>query len=132
MGGSDEVVSICPVYCSSWLGVFFHLDYCFFSKFSHIKFIIREPDFPEEWLILPEMVKWNKNGSKTCFFWIHWKDWSWIFTEFVLFGMFCRNPILEKILVSEIWAKVFYRQSFSRNFSLTMSLEIIYGIELNN
>ena len=88
MGGSDKVVSICPVYCSSWLGVFFHLDYCFFSKFSHIKFIIREPDFPEEWLMLPEMVKWTKNGSKTCFSWIHWKDWSWIFTEFVLFGMF--------------------------------------------
>ena len=44
----------------------------------------------------------------------------------------CTNPILEKILVSEIWAKVFYRQSFSRNFSLTMSLEMIYGIELNN
>ena len=44
----------------------------------------------------------------------------------------CRNPILEKILVSEIWAKVFYRESFWRNFSLTMSLEIIYGIELNN
>ena len=44
----------------------------------------------------------------------------------------CRNPILDKILVSEIWAKVFYRESFWRNFSLTMSLEIIYGIELNN
>ena len=88
MGGSDKVVSICPVYCSSWLGVFFHLDYCFFSKLSHIKFIIREPDFPEEWLMLPEMVRCTKNGSKTCFSWIHWKDWSWIFTEFVLFGMF--------------------------------------------
>ena len=44
----------------------------------------------------------------------------------------CTNPILEKILVSEIWAKVFYRQSLWRNFSLTMFLEMIYGIELDN
>ena len=44
----------------------------------------------------------------------------------------CTNPILETILVSEIWAKVFYRQSLWRNFSLTMFLEMIYGIELDN
>ena len=44
----------------------------------------------------------------------------------------CENHILEKILVSEIRAKVFYRQSFWRNFSLTMFLEMIYGTELDN
>ena len=44
----------------------------------------------------------------------------------------CTNPILQKILVSEIWAKVFYRQSLWRNFSLTMFLEMIYGIDLDN
>ena len=44
----------------------------------------------------------------------------------------CENHILENILVSEIRAKVFYRQSFWSNFSLTMFLEMIYGTELDN
>ena len=44
----------------------------------------------------------------------------------------CTNPILEKILVSQICAKVFYRQSLWRNFSLTIFLEMICGIDLEN
>ena len=130
--GSDKIVSICPAYRSSWLGVFFHLDHCFFLKFSHIKFIVTEPDFTEEWLMLLKLVKWTKNGSKTGFFWIWWKDWYIIFTEFVLFGM-----LLQKL---HIWENFSYwdigenvlRQSFWRNFSLTISLEEIFEIELDN
>ena len=124
------------VYLSSLLffvaGCFLTLGLLFFSKFSYIKFIVREPDFPEEWIMVLKMVKWTKNGSKTCFSWIYWKDWSWIFTEFVLFGMFLHKSHTWENFSFWDMGKVFYRESFWRNFSLTMSLEIIYGIELDN
>ena len=48
-------------------GCFLPLGSLFFSKFCHMKFIVTEPDFPEEWLMLLKWVKWTKNGSKKCF-----------------------------------------------------------------
>ena len=111
-------------------GCFLPLGLLFFSKFSYIKFIVREPDFPEEWLMVLKMVKWTKNGSKTCFSWIYWKDWSWIFTEFVLFGMLLHKfHIWENYSFSDMGQNVL-RQSFWMNFSLIMSLEQIYETEL--
>ena len=91
-----------------------------------------EPDFPEESLMLLKFLNWTKNGSETGFSWIYWLDWWWIFTEFVLFGMFLRK--------SHVWEKFRswdmghngLRQSFWGNFSLTMSLEEMYEIELDH
>ena len=89
-----------------------------------------EPDIPEEWLMLLKLVKWNKNGSNTGFSWIYWEDWSWIFTEFVLFGMFLHKfHIWENFSFSDMGQNVL-RQSFWMNFSSIMSLEQIYETEL--
>ena len=68
--------------------------------------------------------------AKTGFSWIYWKDWSWIFTEFVLFGMFLHKfHIWENYSFSDMGQNVL-RQSFWMNFSLIMSLEQIYETEL--
>ena len=38
------------------------------SKFLHMNFIGTEPDFVEEWSLLPKLGKWSKMGQKQIFF----------------------------------------------------------------
>ena len=132
MEGSYKIEAICPAYLSSFLGVFLHFYHYFFFTFSHMNFIVIEPDFPEEWLMVPKMGKWTKNGSKTCFSWIYWQDWPWSFTDFLLFVMVQQKSHIWENFSSWDMRQNVFRQSFWRNFSLTMSLEQIYEIELDN
>ena len=65
--------------------------------------------------------KWAKNRV----FRIHWKIWSLIFTEVVLYENLyyslcsCINPIFGKMLVPEIWAKMFSANQIAEFFNQT-------------
>ena len=94
---SYKIECICPVYLSSCLGVFFLFYHYFFSKFSDMKFIVAEPDFPEEWWMVRKLWKWTKNGSKQVFL----EFIERIGHEFLLSLYYlvcsCINPIFEQI-----------------------------------
>ena len=61
----------------------------------------------------PKIGKMGQKWAKNRVFRIHWKIWSLIFTEVVLYENLyyslcsCINPIFGKMLVPEIWAKMF-------------------------
>ena len=50
---------------------------------THVKLCMTEPDFPGNIFLPQKFGKWTQNGSKTVF-WIYWKIYSLIFSEFCL------------------------------------------------
>ena len=80
------------------------------------------------WKIGKMDQKWVKTG----FSWIYWKDWSWIFTEFVLVGMFLHKSDIWANLISWNMGQNVLRQSFWKIVPLTMSPEQIYETGLDD
>ena len=80
---------------------------------SHVKLCLTEPDFLGKIFLPPELGKWAQNGSETGFFQFvgkfgHQLLLNLIYNENLYYFLCsCTNPIFEKILVPEIWAKMF-------------------------
>ena len=78
-----------------------------------MKLYVTEPDFPEKFLLLPKLGKWTKNGPKTGFFEfienfvINFYGICSIIKIYIICCVPCTNSLFGKILVPEIWAKMF-------------------------
>ena len=68
-----------------------------------------EPDFPEEWLMFEKLVNGPKLGQKEGFLgFIEKIGHAFLFLLSLYYLECCwTNPIFERILVPEIWAKMF-------------------------
>ena len=88
-----------------------------FSKFLHgtrnpYEIGMTEPDFSERFFA-PKIGKMDHKWARNRVVWIYWKILSLIFTEFVLywkfilFAVFLHKSLIGKILVPDIWAKMF-------------------------
>ena len=75
-----------------------------------MNFIVTEPDFPEEWLMVPKM------GQKHASLEFTDKIGHEVLLTFYYLLCYCRNPIYEKILVRGICAKMFSGNHFQGIF----------------
>ena len=80
---------------------------------SHVKLCVAELDFPEKNILPSKMGKLVQNGPKTGFFQFIGKCGdqfllNLIYNENLYYLLFsCTNPILRKIFVPDVWARVF-------------------------
>ena len=68
-----------------------------------------EPDFLLKIFLPQKSGKWTKKSFRTRVFWIYWKIWSLIFSEFVLYSLFLMKINCEcyKKLASRSWPMLF-------------------------